>query len=242
MLVIKILFPILFYSLSVSFFLMILPSCSALAVTGISSFFASPVLYACYRKDQKKRGVHHEISLKLKKDILWILLLSFSSAVAFNNLLSFPVLHRLFPAYESTVSKELYLPPLYQQLLCTVILIPCAEELCFRAHIFAPLREYYPFWSAALFSALAFGAYHGNVLQAIYAFLLGLLIAWIYEQYNTFWAAFLFHAGANLLAVLFTHWKILEPGKTPSSLILAAMACSLFLMAVCIRFIKRSSS
>lgn len=46
-----------------------------------------------------------------------------------------------------------------------------------------------------------------NVVQGIYAFLLGILLAWICEKYQTIWAPILFHAAANLLSVICTEWN-----------------------------------
>lgn len=47
-----------------------------------------------------------------------------------------------------------------------------------------------------------FGIYHGNVPQGIYAFLLGLLMVYLREQYQTLLAPVLFHMSANVYSVL----------------------------------------
>ena len=45
-----------------------------------------------------------------------------------------------------------------------------------------------------MLSALMFGLYHGNLVQAIYGFVLGYLAVYIYEKYGSLKASILFHA------------------------------------------------
>ena len=55
---------------------------------------------------------------------------------------------------------------------------------------------------AMIFSALVFGIYHMNVVQAVYAFFLGLFFAWLYERYDSLWAPSIAHMSANLFVIL----------------------------------------
>ena len=67
-----------------------------------------------------------------------------------------------------------------------------------------------PFFWAALGSAAFFGLVHGNWAQGIYAALMGLILAWLYEKKNRLWEPVLFHSAANLTAMLMRgllwHW------------------------------------
>ena len=51
---------------------------------------------------------------------------------------------------------------------------------------------------------------HGNWAQGIYAALMGLILAWLYEKKNRLWEPVLFHSAANLTAMLMRgllwHW------------------------------------
>ena len=47
-------------------------------------------------------------------------------------------------------------------------------------------------------SGLLFGLFHGNLVQAVYATLLGIVLAIVYEIYDSILAPILFHAVANL--------------------------------------------
>jgi len=55
-------------------------------------------------------------------------------------------------------------------------------------------------WVAVIISALMFGLYHGNLVQGIYAFIMGCLLALVYEWTGSFAAPVLFHMIANHLS------------------------------------------
>lgn len=63
--------------------------------------------------------------------------------------------------------------------LYSVVLAPLAEELVFRGLIFRYARHALPFWLANIWQALLFGLIHGNFIQGIYAFVLGLILGFI---------------------------------------------------------------
>ncbi len=92
--------------------------------------------------------------------------------------------------------------PFSLRLLSYVVIAPLAEELLFRGTVLYKTGEFAPKWIAILLSAIAFGIYHGNLQQGIYAFLCGCVIAWVFVVTGSFWMAVLFHAAANLLVNL----------------------------------------
>ena len=55
-------------------------------------------------------------------------------------------------------------------------------------------------------SGLVFGCYHGNPVQILYASLMGLAMALVYESYGRISAPILFHISAN--AVVYTCSKL----------------------------------
>ena len=64
-------------------------------------------------------------------------------------------------------------------ILATVVLAPVTEEVIFRALIFSRLERAMPGWLAAVLSALAFGLCHGQPVWMAYAFVLGLVFAFL---------------------------------------------------------------
>lgn len=93
-------------------------------------------------------------------------------------------------------------------LLCYGVIAPLAEELVFRGIIYHELRGILKMPSAMIVSAALFGVYHGNVVQGLYAFFMGLLMVYAYEYFGDFRVAAAMHMGANLLVYLVTSVEI----------------------------------
>lgn len=93
--------------------------------------------------------------------------------------------------------------------LCTTLLLaPAVEEGVFRVLVFGGLRRFLHFLPAAVVSSLAFGLYHGNWIQGLYAFFTGMILAWGYErsEYHKFAMAVVMHGAANLAALAVFGW------------------------------------
>ena len=78
------------------------------------------------------------------------------------------------------------------------VVAPILEEVLFRLIAFGLLRKWLPFSAAMVVSALLFGVYHGNLVQASYGFLMGMILGFWMEKYGKLSAPILFHAGANI--------------------------------------------
>lgn len=92
-------------------------------------------------------------------------------------------------------------------LVFVAILTPVMEELIFRKIIcdrLLPLGEGY----AVVISALIFGLAHGNFYQFFYAFLLGLLFAYIYVKTGRIRYSIGYHVLINGLGSVFVPWVL----------------------------------
>ncbi len=130
---------------------------------------------------------------------LWIVPAAVVSCVAGNILVT--LMNIQSEAFDQ-VEELLFMPSLQMQLVCMVLVIPLTEELIFRGFAFGKLRSVWSFWPSALCSALYFGIFHGNLPQGIYAFFIGLELAFCCEWFGGLYAAYLFHAVVNLTSVL----------------------------------------
>ena len=74
---------------------------------------------------------------------------------------------------------------------------PVIEEVVYRGLAYRYARTALPRVAAVLWSALLFGAAHGNLLQSSYAFAVGLVLAVVFEMSRSLWAAILFHMVFN---------------------------------------------
>lgn len=88
--------------------------------------------------------------------------------------------------------------PAWAMLFIVGIWSPLAEELIFRAMVFRTMRKGFSFWVSAIVSAAAFGIYHMDVVQGVYAALLGILLAYTYERTNSLLGCYLLHMMFNL--------------------------------------------
>lgn len=82
-------------------------------------------------------------------------------------------------------------------IVVTVVLAPVAEEFLFRGVALQKAKKIMPFLWANALQALTFGIYHGNIIQGAYAFLLGMLLGYVAEQFHSIWASILLHACVN---------------------------------------------
>lgn len=82
---------------------------------------------------------------------------------------------------------------------------PFAEEVIFRGLLFQRMKRCFNYGIALIFSSLLFGLYHGNVVQAVYGTVLGIVIAWSFELTGNFMAPVLFHAVANISVYTMTY-------------------------------------
>ena len=118
----------------------------------------------------------------------------------------------LFILFHLTESSEAYTQTAEHQysvifpfgLFLYGIISPLAEEVVFRGIIYNRMKKHMPVIVSMIFSSFLFGIYHGNMVQTLYGFCMGMLIAYTYEKFDNFFYAFLFHAAANIAVYTIT--------------------------------------
>lgn len=242
MVILYLILPLVFYSLVTGVIALALPS-QAVMCTLLGAAVTFPVLCRWpYRYDQARRGVIPPIPLRFRGCLLIVVLLGIGICISVNNMISLTPLPELSPGFLE-VGETLYSPPFLIQILGPGLLIPAAEEMIFRGLMFAPLRDRMPFWTAALISAVLFGLYHGNLLQGVYAFLLGLVLAWLYERFQTLAAPWVFHAAANVTSIVIvnTGLQILTE-ETEIFVFYTALGLAVVLSLFCLVRIERKTN
>lgn len=109
--------------------------------------------------------------------------------------------------------------------LYSVLFGPINEELLFRGVSLSHLCRAMPFWIANVIQAALFGIFHLNMLQGIYAFLLGLFFGYIRHVSKSIYPSMLLHIIYNFFACFLT--GILFYNETSMFLI-----CFRFILAV----------
>ncbi|MCC8126238.1 MAG: CPBP family intramembrane metalloprotease [Clostridiales bacterium] len=180
------------------------------AAGAAAASFPLGIWYLRWCRGERKKG---RVLLPERKfgtfSILNVAGLGISLCVFFNILIQY--LPISWESFES-VGEALYEPSVGVQLVCMGLIVPFAEELVFRGLGYRRMREMVPAAGAAILSAVYFGAFHGNLVQAVYAGVLGLFLAGVMEHYGTIAAPYVLHASANMMSVLlsntFLSWVI----------------------------------
>ena len=102
-------------------------------------------------------------------------------------------------SYQQTAESQ-YNVALGIGLVLYCIVSPVVEEVIFRGFLYGRMRVYMPKVAAVLVSALLFGVYHGNLVQGIYGFFMGIIYTLVYEKYQNFYLAVIMHAITNMVA------------------------------------------
>ncbi len=170
------------------------------------------------------------------RSYLWLLLL-FYGLQFISSLLTNPLealLQSLGFALEDAAAAAAGTEPLEPfMLVYSIILAPLFEECLFRGLVFNPLRRFGRCF-AILVTALLFGLMHANILQFIAAFLLGILLAWIRENYGLR-RSILLHITNNALAILFNNFY-----QYPAVALLSTAVLLLGLAVLCITLVLNS--
>ena len=88
-------------------------------------------------------------------------------------------------------------------LLATVILAPIVEEIMFRGVTMQLAgKAGAGFLLANLIQAVAFGIYHFNLIQGIYATILGLVLGYVAYKYDSIYPSILLHLAYNFAATI----------------------------------------
>lgn len=216
---------------------------NALVLTGVAQVVTIPVIAILYRLDVK----HFPESVAKKNNAtayVCLFLLAAVSCIGFNNMIDLSHISEYFPGYEET-AKILYGSNIYIELAVTVLLAPLIEELIFRGMVYRRIARYWNKNIALLASAVLFGIYHGNVVQGVYAFLLGLILAYLYEKFGTIKAPILAHGFANLVSVALTETSVFNyffDSKNHRAVYLAVTFVTIILTFLFVFFFERYDS
>jgi len=82
------------------------------------------------------------------------------------------------------------------------ILVPIAEEVFFRGVLYRWLRERWGILIGVLVSSFIFGLVHVDIAIAAAAFILGIILALVYEYSKSLWTAILIHAINNSVKII----------------------------------------
>ena len=163
---------------------------------------ARPVL-----REAKKRMALSHLRRERPRNYIIALLVSCCAVLGRNLLFDLTGIIDNSAAYQAVAAGQLS-ASLAVGLICYGIISPLAEELVFRGIVYNELKRSYRLPLAMLISALLFGLYHMNPVQGGYGFIMGLLLAYLYEYFGSFLWPVLVHMLANSLAYILSNTSL----------------------------------
>ncbi|MCI8485155.1 MAG: CPBP family intramembrane metalloprotease [Lachnospiraceae bacterium] len=186
-----------------------------------------PFILRYYERDRKEPTVFWEhmrtaYEKKNQKQKIGNGILTFligaSVGMALNNVIALTTLEEISEGYQEAAGY-FFAGGILFELLGACLLTPFLEELLYRAVVYGRLcdlmipdqeadteekrkKRRRSRIIAMVFSALLFGVLHMNLVQFVYAGILGIMLAWLMEETGHFYGALLAHIGANLTSVL----------------------------------------
>lgn len=85
------------------------------------------------------------------------------------------------------------------------IVAPIAEELLFRGVIYNTLNRKISIKWTIIIQAIFFGVFHGNLIQGLYATLLGVIFGYVTYKTKSLWPAITMHIVNNLVATIVSY-------------------------------------
>ncbi len=146
------------------------------------------IVYALFLRSRQKKERHYVLNRKatpahwastiviilggMGLSTLWIMLLDFLAR-------HFDFWQRTMQNY-GQLTETLQSDNLWLMAITVTILVPIAEELLFRGIFMAEFRRVMPLWVAIALNGLLFALFHFNLVQSVYAFIVGMAIAACY--------------------------------------------------------------
>ncbi|MGN0293696.1 MAG: lysostaphin resistance A-like protein [Lachnospiraceae bacterium] len=171
-----------------------------------------PVFWRMHRKDlDQDRVLGYEVVHGKVPPVLYAILIvaGAASCVAASNMISMSGLVESSESY-AEAAGTLYSTGILPELIGLGVIAPAAEELLFRGLVYRRFREFNSVIGSIIWASLLFALLHGNLVQGIYAFIVGFLMCYVYERYGSLKAPVVMHMASNVAAVLASETKILD--------------------------------
>ena len=188
----------------------------AIFVTALTSLAFIPVGWALYKRDQENRGTiirkaygqgGRFMEYRLGPFEALGLLLAGAGLALCGNIFVGLLQQSFFGDWDNSLYDAVMghnaLPLM---LIAGGLITPLAEEILFRWLIYQRMRERLSWLAACFLSSLLFGVYHGNLIQGIYAFLVGCFMAIFMEMSGSLSSCVLLHMGANIFSIIFSEY------------------------------------
>lgn len=182
---------------------------SKMIVQGIAQLICMPAMIYFLHHQSGKKGKRH---VKFET-ILCAIIVGVMLSYGLNQLIELSSLKSISGSYQ-LINDAIYSDQRSWVLLSAGLLAPALEEITFRGILFGNLSTAYGRWIAIIVSALVFGAVHGNIVQFLYAALLGVAFAYLYDRSGDILIPVIAHASANVFALTASWYGYMQMFQT----------------------------
>ena len=208
---------------------------NALVITAICAVVTSVVLSLFFHIDIKNGRIVKRGQIKAM-DFIMAIVGGAGVSIALNIVIALTNMAGKDTAFVE-VSDSITSNPLIVTIICAGILIPIVEEILFRGLIFNRIKCQYNFLAGLLISSLLFGIYHGNIVQGIYATLLGIFLGFAYHKTKSILIPIFIHMGGNTFVSIYG--KLGENEENIGILVVTVAISIIFALIGTIYFINR---
>lgn len=178
----------------------------------LTVLFSCPGIFFIYYNDRKTERLlkteqtkrNQGNNRKLIPKMMRVILICFAAgllAIALNNLILMTPLPAQSLGYQKA-THAFFSSTLMIELLGTSVITPVVEEVLYRGLVYKRIRRFGRILPSVVLSAVIFGAAHFNLVQFLYAGLIGAFLAFVLETEQDLYAPVWAHAVANALSVL----------------------------------------
>lgn len=208
---------------------------NALVITAICAVVTSVVLSLFFNIDVKNGRIEKRGQIKAM-DFVMAIVGGAGVSIALNIVIALTNMAGNDTAFVE-VSDMITSNPLFVTIICAGILIPIVEEILFRGLIFNRIKCQYNFVAGLLISSLLFGIYHGNIVQGIYATLLGIFLGFAYHKTKSILIPIFIHMGGNTFVSIYG--KLGDNEENIGILVVTVAISIIFALIGTIYFINR---
>lgn len=164
-----------------------------------------------YDKSQCKRHIGTQLKKLFASPVAYLLIITgIAGQFLIDSVLN--LCHSFFPKafeeYDAMVSGVVGPTSSAPMFIAVLILAPIGEELLFRGLFQGKIADSvkdYPMSMVLILQALCFGLYHGNIIQGIYAFALGLVLGYVAYKACGIIPCIILHMALNSSVLLVKH-------------------------------------
>lgn len=171
-----------------------------------------PIFIWMYRKDTRRyllQGEENPVPTVPAAFYGFLILLGAASCIAGSNMIYMTGINSSSESYTAAASA-LYSAGLIPEIIGVGLISPMAEEFLFRGLVYRRFKEISPSAISMVWASLIFAMLHGNMVQGIYAFVMGMLLCYARERYGSMLAPVVIHIASNLMAIFATETGVLD--------------------------------